>query len=94
MQFSLIISKEVYNILYKNLKCNNYETLIFFGNEHNRFSISLCPTNVLFFFFQVVFNVANELLKTANQNPRLALHKAKAGWILLGALMTLGEKSV
>ena len=46
------------------------------------------------FFFQVVFNVANELLKTANQNPRLALHKAKAGWILLGALMTLGEKSV
>lgn len=49
-----------------------------------------CPL----FFFQVVFNVANELLKTANQNPRLALHKAKAGWILLGALMTLGEKSV
>ena len=46
------------------------------------------------FFFQVVFNVANELLKTANQNPRLALHKAKAGWILLGALMTLGEKFV
>ena len=46
------------------------------------------------FFSQVVFNVANELLKTANQNPRLALHKAKAGWILLGALMTLGEKSV
>ena len=45
-------------------------------------------------FFQVVFNVANELLKTANQNPRLALHKAKAGWILLGALMTLGEKFV
>ena len=93
MQFSLIISKEVYNIVCTNLKCNNYVALIFFGNEHNRFSISLCPTNVLF-FFQVVFNVANELLKTANQNPRLALHKAKAGWILLGALMTLGEKFV
>lgn len=52
------------------------------------------PQMSSFFFFQVVFNVANELLKTANQNPRLALHKAKAGWILLGALMTLGEKFV
>ena len=43
------------------------------------------------FIFKAVFNVADELLKTATQNPRLALHKAKAGWILLGALMTLGK---
>ena len=44
------------------------------------------------FIFKAVFNVADELLKTATQNPRLALHKAKAGWILLGALMTLGKR--
>lgn len=52
--------------------------------------LSICiHTNI--FTFKAVFNVADELLKTANQNPRLALHKAKAGWILLGALMTLGK---
>ena len=45
----------------------------------------------LFNFCEAIFNVADELLKTATQNPRLALHKSKAGWILLGALMTLGE---
>ena len=45
----------------------------------------------MLFLLQAVFNVADELLKTATQNPRLALHKAKAGWILLGALMTLGK---
>ena len=52
-------------------------------------SFSWIHTNV--FIFKAVFNVADELLKTATQNPRLALHKAKAGWILLGALMTLGK---
>jgi len=46
---------------------------------------------VFVFILKAVFNVADELLKTATQNPRLALHKAKAGWILLGALMTLGK---
>lgn len=53
------------------------------------FSLYYIHTNI--FTFKAVFNVADELLKTANQNPRLALHKAKAGWILLGALMTLGK---
>ncbi|XP_027038809.1 HEAT repeat-containing protein 5B-like [Pocillopora damicornis] len=53
-----------------------------------------CPLGIPHAKGKVVFNVANELLKTANQNPRLALHKAKAGWILLGALMTLGPSVV
>lgn len=58
---------------------------------HNLSSGLLFPPVTRVFIFKAVFNVADELLKTAAQNPRLALHKAKAGWILLGALMTLGK---
>ena len=39
----------------------------------------------------MVFEVAQDLLTAASQNHRLALYKAKAGWVLLGALMTLGK---
>ncbi|PFX25411.1 HEAT repeat-containing protein 5B [Stylophora pistillata] len=56
--------------------------------------IHKCPLGIPHAKGKVVFNIADELLKTANQNPRLALHKAKAGWILLGALMTLGPSVV
>lgn len=35
--------------------------------------------------------IAEDLLRTAAQNSRLSLQRTQAGWLLLGALMTLGE---
>ncbi|XP_074651872.1 HEAT repeat-containing protein 5B-like [Tubulanus polymorphus] len=37
-----------------------------------------------------IFAIAEELLRTATQNSRLSLQRTQAGWLLLGALMTLG----
>lgn len=35
-------------------------------------------------------SIAEDLLRTAAQNSRLSLQRTQAGWLLLGALMTLG----
>lgn len=43
------------------------------------------------FYFQQIFCIAEELLRTASQNSRLSLQRTQSGWLLLGALMTLGE---
>jgi len=40
---------------------------------------------------QQIFAIAEELLRTANQNSRLSLQRTQSGWLLLGALMTLGQ---
>lgn len=45
----------------------------------------------LLFFSQVIFNTAEELLRSASQNSRLSLNRTHAGWLLIGAIMTLGE---
>lgn len=39
---------------------------------------------------KIIFNTAEELLRSANQNSRLSLHRTQAGWLLIGAIMTLG----
>ncbi|XP_053690583.1 HEAT repeat-containing protein 5B isoform X2 [Sabethes cyaneus] len=39
---------------------------------------------------KVIFNTAEELLRTASQNSRLSLNRTQAGWLLIGAIMTLG----
>jgi len=39
----------------------------------------------------VIFNTAEELLRSASQNSRLSLHRTQAGWLLIGAIMTLGK---
>lgn len=39
---------------------------------------------------QLVVSIAEDLLRTAAQNSRLSLQRTQAGWLLLGALMTLG----
>lgn len=36
-------------------------------------------------------SIAEDLLRTAAQNSRLSLQRTQAGWLLLGALMTLGK---
>ena len=43
---------------------------------------------------QQIFNVAEDLLRTATQNSRLSLQRTQSGWLLLGAIMTLGSSVV
>jgi HEAT repeat-containing protein 5 len=40
---------------------------------------------------KIVFNTAEELLRSASQNNRLAIQRTQAGWLLIGAVMTLGN---
>lgn len=47
--------------------------------------------NVCVRSLQLVVTIAEDLLRTAAQNSRLSLQRTQAGWLLLGALMTLGE---
>ena len=41
-----------------------------------------------------MFNTAEELLRSASQNNRLAVQRTQAGWLLIGAVMTLGVSVV
>lgn len=43
---------------------------------------------------KIIFNTAEELLRTASQNSRLSLNRTQAGWILIGSIMTLGTAVV
>ncbi|XP_073829450.1 HEAT repeat-containing protein 5B-like isoform X2 [Musca autumnalis] len=43
---------------------------------------------------KVVFNAAEELLRSASQNSRMSLNRTQAGWLLIGAIMTLGTPVV
>lgn len=43
---------------------------------------------------KIVFNTAEELLRSASQNSRMSLHRTQAGWLLIGAIMTLGSPVV
>ena len=49
--------------------------------------------NCVFSCLQQIFSIAEELLRTASQNSRLSLQRTQSGWLLLGALMTLGNNS-
>lgn len=40
---------------------------------------------------KVLFNIAEELLRSASQNSRLSLHRTQAGWLIIGSIMTLGK---
>ena len=40
---------------------------------------------------KIIFNTAEELLRSASQNSRLSLNRTQAGWLLIGAIMTLGK---
>lgn len=43
---------------------------------------------------KIIFNTAEELLRSASQNSRMSLHRTQAGWLLIGAIMTLGSSVV
>ncbi|XP_076321914.1 HEAT repeat-containing protein 5B isoform X4 [Tachypleus tridentatus] len=43
---------------------------------------------------KIIFNVAEDLLRTASQNSRLSVQRTQAGWLMIGAVMTLGPPVV
>lgn len=43
---------------------------------------------------KIIFNVGEELLRSASQNSRLSRERTQAGWLLIGAIMTLGPAVV
>uniref|UniRef100_A0AAY4EMM2 HEAT repeat-containing protein 5B n=1 Tax=Denticeps clupeoides TaxID=299321 RepID=A0AAY4EMM2_9TELE len=53
-----------------------------------------CPLGIPHSKGKMVVSIAEDLLRTAAQNSRLSLQRTQAGWLLLGALMTLGSSLV
>ncbi|XP_015218632.1 HEAT repeat-containing protein 5B isoform X1 [Lepisosteus oculatus] len=53
-----------------------------------------CPLGIPHAKGKMVVSIAEDLLRTAAQNSRLSLQRTQAGWLLLGALMTLGPSLV
>lgn len=43
---------------------------------------------------KIIFNIAEDLLRTASQNSRLSMPRTQAGWQLMGALLTLGPGQI
>ncbi|XP_065200390.1 HEAT repeat-containing protein 5B isoform X2 [Planococcus citri] len=56
--------------------------------------VRLSPLGVPHTKGKIIFNTAEELLRSANQNSRLSLHRTQAGWLLIGSIMTLGSSVV
>lgn len=54
-------------------------------------AVRLSPLGVPHNRGKVIFNTAEELLRSASQNSRLSLNRTHAGWLLIGAIMTLGK---
>ncbi|XP_063929374.1 HEAT repeat-containing protein 5B isoform X4 [Zophobas morio] len=52
--------------------------------------VNLSPLGVPHTKGKIIFNTAEELLRSASQNSRLSLNRTQAGWLLIGAIMTLG----
>ncbi|XP_022329177.2 HEAT repeat-containing protein 5B-like isoform X3 [Crassostrea virginica] len=53
-----------------------------------------CPLGIPHAKGKQLFNLSEELLRTASQNSRLSLQRTQSGWLLLGSLMTLGSAVV
>nr|CAD7424526.1 unnamed protein product [Timema monikensis] len=53
--------------------------------------VRLSPLGVPHTKGKIIFNTAEELLRSASQNSRLSLNRTQAGWLLIGAIMTLGK---
>ncbi|XP_055491112.1 HEAT repeat-containing protein 5B [Leucoraja erinacea] len=57
-------------------------------------SVHQCPLGISHTKGKMVVSIAEDLLRTASQNSRLSLQRTQAGWLLLGALMSLGPSVV
>lgn len=56
--------------------------------------VRCCPLGIPHATGKKLFNVAEDMLRSATQNGRVSLEKTQSGWLILGALMTLGAASV
>lgn len=56
-------------------------------------SVQFSPLGIPYTKGKVIFNVAEELLRSASQSSRMSLSRTQAGWLLIGSIMTL-ESSV
>ena len=43
---------------------------------------------------KIIFNVGEELLRSASHNSRMSTDRTRAGWNIIGAIMTLGSSVV
>uniref|UniRef100_A0A3B3SRH9 HEAT repeat containing 5A n=1 Tax=Paramormyrops kingsleyae TaxID=1676925 RepID=A0A3B3SRH9_9TELE len=57
-------------------------------------AVQHCPLGIPHAKGKVVLGLAEDLLRSASQNSRLALQRTQGGWLLLSALMTLGPAVV
>lgn len=53
-------------------------------------TVRLSPLGIPHTKGKIVFIAAERLLRSASQNSRLSLNRTQAGWLLIGAIMTLG----
>uniref|UniRef100_T1H3G1 HEAT repeat-containing protein 1 n=1 Tax=Megaselia scalaris TaxID=36166 RepID=T1H3G1_MEGSC len=92
----LIIAKQMKSIDFtpENAKDSNQETLF---SQHLLVCALQelgCLTLGLGTTTQNLINDTEELLRSASQNSRMSLHRTQAGWLLIGAIMTLGSPVV
>ncbi|XP_008187609.1 HEAT repeat-containing protein 5B isoform X4 [Acyrthosiphon pisum] len=57
-------------------------------------SVKVSPLGIPHMRGKIIFNTAEDLLRTASQNSRLSHSRTKAGWLLIGGVMTLGVSVV
>ena len=65
-----------------------------FDNDNATFYCRHTPLGIPHTRGKIVFNVGEELLRSASQNSRLSKERTQAGWLLIGAIMTLGPAVV
>ena len=68
--------------------------LIYFPKLNFLSNVRQTPLGIPHTRGKIVFNVGEELLRSASQNSRLSRERTQAGWILIGAIMTLGPAVV
>ena len=43
---------------------------------------------------KIIFNIGEGLLRSASHDSRMSVERTKAGWLIIGAIMTLGSSVV
>ncbi|KAL3097039.1 hypothetical protein niasHS_002755 [Heterodera schachtii] len=64
------------------------------GSILPQFSYANSPLGIPFAKARQVFSAAEDLIKTATQHPRLMLHKVRAGWLMVAAVIAMGPAFV
>ena len=62
-------------------------------NQHN-WNFRYTPLGIPHTRGKIIFNIAEGLLRSACHDSRLSIERTRAGWIIIGAIMTLGSSVV